>query len=239
MGTTRPPLHNAPNDHANSTIPTLHPATAPALGAPFPRPSMTPTSCSCLCGRFAGHPFASQPSSTLCQEYALPALLFVPCATCTPTLPYGSGGGWSRGSAQLGVPLGGPGEWLGVVRRVLLARWRLGASFRGVVWGALTVSVVAAGVRCGRRCRCDAGSLGASGVQLWRVGALFSSSRGSRGFTLLVPVHMGCAVLGGCRLAGCYRLLCVVFPVLCMCAATYSVHALQFLLEFRLLLCYS
>ena len=31
-------------------------------------------------------------------------------SACTPTLPYGSGGGWSRGSAQLGVLLGEPGR---------------------------------------------------------------------------------------------------------------------------------
>ena len=41
---------------------------------------------------------------------------------------------------------------------------------------------------------------------------------------VLVPVHMGVCCAGG-LLAGHCRLLCVVFPVLGVCAATYSVHA--------------
>ena len=45
-----------------------------------------------------------------------------------------------------------------------------------------------------------------------------------RGF-VLVPVHVGVCCAGGLPAGRC-RLLCVVFPVFGVCAATYSVHAL-------------
>ena len=98
----------------------------------------------------------------------------------------------------------GPGEWLGVVQRVLLVPWYLGAALRGVVWGALTVSVVAAGVRCGRRCRlrCRLG---------WCTRRAIRAHRG----LLLVLVHMGVCCAEGVPVGRCW-LLCVVFPV-CAC----------------------
>ena len=114
----------------------------------------------------------------------------------------------------VGCAVWGAGDWLGVAQRVLLARWPLGASSGDLVWGALAASVVAAGVRCGRRCRlrCRLG---------WCTRRAFMARRGF----FLVPVHMGVCCAEGMPAGRC-RLLCVVFPVLRMCAATYSVHAL-------------
>ena len=114
-----------------------------------------------------------------------------------------------------GCAVRGAEAWSGVVQRVLLARCRLGALNRGVVWGVLAVLVVAAGVRCGGRCRlrCRLG---------WCLRGAFMALRGF----VLVPVHMGVCCDGGMPAGRC-RLLCVVFPVLCLCATTYSVHALS------------
>ena len=60
---------------------------------------------------------------------------------------------------------------------------------------------------------CDAGLVGAPGAPLWRVGLRLGA--GAR----------GCVLCWGLPAGRC-RLLCVVFPVLGVCAATYSVHAL-------------
>ena len=118
-----------------------------------------------------------------------------------------------KGLCAVGCAVWGAGAWLGVVQRLLLAHWRLGALSRGVVWGALVGSVVAAAVRCGRRCRlrCRLG---------WCTRRAFMARR-----FVLVPVHMGVCCAGGLPLGRC-RLLFVVFPVLCVGAATYRVHAL-------------
>ena len=118
---------------------------------------------------------------------------------------------WLRlveGLCTVGCAVRGAGAWLGVVWRSLLVRWCLGALSGGMVWGALVGSVVAAGVRCGRRCRlrCRLG---------WCTRRAFMARR----CFVLVPVHMGVCCAGGVPAGRC-RLLCVVFPVLCMCAAT-------------------
>ena len=117
-----------------------------------------------------------------------------------------------KGLCTVGCAAWGAGEWLGVVQRVLLARWRLGASFRGVVWGALTVSVVAAGMRCGRRCRLRCRLRCRVRCRLrcrlgWCIRRTIMSCRGY----LLVPVHMGVCCAGGMPAGRC-RLLSVVFP---------------------------
>ena len=49
----------------------------------------------------------------------------------------------------VGCAAWGVGEWLGVVQRVLLARWHLGASSRGVVWGC--THSISGGCRCAVR----------------------------------------------------------------------------------------
>ena len=61
---------------------------------------------------------------------------------------------------------------------------------------------------------CDAGLVGALDAPLWRVGAL----------SWCRCTWVWCCA-GGLPAGRC-RLFCIVFPVLCMCAATYSVHAL-------------
>ena len=73
-----------------------------------------------------------------------------------------------------------------------------------------TMSVVVAGLRCGRRCRL--------------------------GWCTRRAVGVCCA---GRVPAGHCWLLCVVFPVLCMCAATSSVRALYLLFVQRRFWCYS
>ena len=142
----------------------------------------------------------------------------------TPRLPYGSGGGWSRDYASWMCRLGGRGV-VGCcpagASRPLASR----CFIWGLVWGALAASVVAAGMRCGRRCRLRH-------RLVWCTRRAFMACRGF----LLVPVHMGVCCAGEMPAGRCW-LLCAVFPVLCMSAATYSVHALQFRLVFRLLLC--
>ena len=81
---------------------------------------------------------------------------------------------------------------------------------------------MAAGAPCRRRCRLRR--------RLdWCTRRALMASRG----VVLVPVHMGVCCAGGAPAGRCQ--LCVVLPVLCMCAATYSVHALYFLLVFRLI----
>ena len=59
---------------------------------------------------------------------------------------------------------------------------------------------------------------------------------GSRRGLLLVPDHVSVCCAGGVPAGSCQLLFCIVFAVLCMCAATYNVHALYFLLVLRLLL---
>ena len=159
-----------------------------------------------------------------------PRLVLVSCALSlpwwvTPTLQYGSRSRYCygvgmhahaalwiwwwlvKGLCTAGCAVRGVEAWLCLVQRVLLARWRLGALSKGVVWRAPAASVVAAGMRCGR-CRLQC-----------RLGCCTR-----RGF-VLVPVHVGVCCAGGLPAGRC-RLLCVVFPVLCVCAATYRVHAL-------------
>ena len=119
-----------------------------------------------------------------------------------------------RTSTLTRIAVWGVVAWLCVVQRVLLARWRLSASSRGVVWGTLVTSVVGAGVRYGRRCqlRCRLG---------WCTRRAFMARQGS----VLEPVYVGVCCAGGLPAGRC-RLFCIVFPVLGVCVATYSVHAL-------------
>lgn len=58
---------------------------------------------------------------------------------------------------------------------VLLVRRHLDDVLRGVVFGAPTVFVAVAGVRCGAAgdAGCGVGFLGAPGAPLWRVGACY------------------------------------------------------------------
>ena len=67
----------------------------------------------------------------------------------------------------------------------------------------------------------------------WQEANSLTHSPLARRGLVLVPVHVGVCCAGGLPAGRC-RWLCVVFPVLGVCAATYRVHAMYFLLVFRL-----
>ena len=137
----------------------------------------------------------------------------LPCDPHTPLRAHAALCVWRRlvkGLCTVGCAVWGAGAWLGFVWRLLLVRWCLGALSRGMFFtrGALVGSVVAAGVGCGRQCRLRC-----------RLGWCTRRATMARQGFLLVPVHMGVCCAGGLPAGRC-RLLCVVFPVLCVCAAT-------------------
>ena len=130
---------------------------------------------------------------------------------CTPTLPFGFDGGWSRGYAQLGVPFRGlrRGCVLSIGCFSLVGAWVLCLR----VWLEVPsqrqwwLLVCGAGGDAG----CGAGLSGAPGAPFWRVGAL-SWCR----------CTWVCAVLGGCLRgdAGCCVLcflFCAFVPLLIVC----------------------
>ena len=117
------------------------------------------------------------------------------------------------GLCTVGYVAWGPAEWLGVVQRVHLVRWHLGAAFRGGVWVHYRCQwwllVCGAGRRCRLQCpldRCTRRALMA------------------RRSLLLVPVHVGVCCAGG-KPAGRCRLMGVVFLV-CACVPLLTVYLL-------------